>query len=150
MSDRKNNSGQTNNSSLSATPDAPAAVPNAHAADIIRNFTLFYPPDVAKEALWQLLATSLNSNGADDWNGHERPDCYRDCFTDWRANWWKCCRACCPTPTTNDRYNDYKSMASPRAGFFAPHLLIRSDLLRVGLDLSESLPGGHAGLFVAL
>lgn len=72
MSSRNENSGQTNNSSLSAPPDVPVTVPNAHAADIIRNFTLFYPPDVAKEALWQLLAASMSGNGADDWNGHER------------------------------------------------------------------------------
>jgi hypothetical protein len=76
MSDRKKNDGQTNNSSLSAglsesvTPDA--TVPNAHAVDIIRNFTLFYPPHVAKEALWQLLAASMSGNCADDWNDHER------------------------------------------------------------------------------
>jgi hypothetical protein len=66
MSDRKNNNGQTNNSSL---PTEPAAL---HAAEVIRNFILFYPPDVAKEALWQLLSTSMSGDGADDWNGHER------------------------------------------------------------------------------
>jgi hypothetical protein len=72
MSEQDQKAGQTNNSSLAATPDVPATVANAHAADIIRNFTLFYPPDVAKEALWQLLAASMSGNCADDWNGHER------------------------------------------------------------------------------
>jgi hypothetical protein len=42
------------------------------AAEVIRNFTLFYPPDVAKEALWQLLSASMSGNCADDWNAHER------------------------------------------------------------------------------
>jgi hypothetical protein len=27
-----------------------------------------------------------------DWDGHERTDCYWDCFTGWRVSWWKCCR----------------------------------------------------------
>ncbi len=43
-----------------------------HAAEIIRNFMLFYPPEVAKEALWQLLSTCMSGPGADDWNAHER------------------------------------------------------------------------------
>jgi hypothetical protein len=66
MSEQKENSGQTNNSSLPAEDAA------LHAAEIVRNFILFYPPEVAKEALWQLLSTSMSGPGADDWNGHER------------------------------------------------------------------------------
>jgi hypothetical protein len=66
MSERKKNSGQTNNSSLSTESAA------LHAAEVIRNFTLFYPPDVAKEALWQLLSVSMSGPGADDWSPHER------------------------------------------------------------------------------
>jgi hypothetical protein len=66
MSDRKNDSGQTNNSSL---PTESAAL---HAAEVIRNFTLFYPPDVAKEALWQLLSASMSGDCADDWDANER------------------------------------------------------------------------------
>jgi hypothetical protein len=66
MPECKKNGGQTNNSSL---PTEDAAL---HAAEVIRNFILFYPPDVAKEALWQLFSTSLSGPGADDWNGHER------------------------------------------------------------------------------
>jgi hypothetical protein len=66
MSECKKNAGQTNNSSL-ATRDA---APNA--AEVISNFILFYPPEVAKEALWQLLSASMSGPGADDWDGHER------------------------------------------------------------------------------
>jgi hypothetical protein len=44
----------------------------AHAAEVIRNFILFYPPDVAKEVLWQLLSTSMSGPGADDWDGYDR------------------------------------------------------------------------------
>jgi hypothetical protein len=66
MSEQKENSGQTNNSSLPAEDAA------LHAAEIVRNFILFYPPEVAKEVLWQLLSTSMSGPGADDWNGHER------------------------------------------------------------------------------
>jgi hypothetical protein len=66
MPECKKNSGQTNNSSLSTE----AAAPNA--AEIIRNFTLFYPPDVAKEALWQLFNAGMSGTGADDWNAQDR------------------------------------------------------------------------------
>jgi hypothetical protein len=66
MPECKKNGGQTNNSSL---PTEAAAL---HAAEVIRNFILFYPPEVAKEVLWQLLSTSMSGDCADDWNGHER------------------------------------------------------------------------------
>jgi hypothetical protein len=66
MSDRKEQSAQTNNSSLAAESAA------LHAAEVIRNFTLFYPPDVAKEALWQLFSASMSGDCADDWNCHDR------------------------------------------------------------------------------
>jgi hypothetical protein len=66
MSDRKNNSGQTNNSSLSAESAA------LHAAEVIRNFIFYYPPEVAKETLWQLLNTCMSGPGADDWNAYDR------------------------------------------------------------------------------
>ncbi len=51
---------------------ASTGVSNLHAAEIIRNFTLFYPPDVAKEALWQLLSAGMSGPGADCWDGYER------------------------------------------------------------------------------
>jgi hypothetical protein len=54
MSDFKEQSGQTNNSSLTTGYTAPQAV------EIINMFTTFYPPEQAKETLWQLLATSLS------------------------------------------------------------------------------------------
>jgi hypothetical protein len=66
MSDRKENGDQTNNSSLPTGYAAP------HAAEVIRNFILFYPPEVAREVLWQLLSTCMSGPGADDWDGHER------------------------------------------------------------------------------
>jgi hypothetical protein len=67
MQDKKGqNGGQTNNSSL--TTEAAAL----HAAEIIRNFTLFYPPDVAKEALWQLFNAGMSGTGADYWNACDR------------------------------------------------------------------------------
>ncbi len=72
MSSRKKNSGQTNNSSLATGPSGPTEAAALHAAEVIRNFILFYPPDVAKEALWQLLSTCMSGPGADDWDGHER------------------------------------------------------------------------------
>ncbi len=84
MSECKKNAGQTNNSSLSTGlsettgPSGPTdsaaskGVSDLHAAEVIRNFTLFYPPEVAKEALWQLLSTCMSGPGADDWNGYER------------------------------------------------------------------------------
>jgi hypothetical protein len=66
MSEQKENSSQTNNGSLSAESAA------LNAAEVVRNFILFYPPEVAKEALWQLFSTSMSGPGADDWNSHER------------------------------------------------------------------------------
>jgi hypothetical protein len=66
MSEQDQERGQTNNSSL---PTESAAL---HAAEVIRNFILFYPPEVARETLWQLLSTSMSGPGADDWDGHER------------------------------------------------------------------------------
>jgi hypothetical protein len=72
MSDRKKNGGQTNNSSLATGPSGPAESAALHAAEIIRNFMLFYPPDVAKETLWQLLSVSMSGPGADCWSPHER------------------------------------------------------------------------------
>jgi hypothetical protein len=66
MSERKKNGGQTNNSSVSTESAA------LNAAEVIRNFILFYPPDVAKEALWQLLSTCMSSTNANDWGPHER------------------------------------------------------------------------------
>jgi hypothetical protein len=66
MSDHKKNRDQTNNSSLSTEAAA------LNAAAIIRNFIFFYPPEVAKEALWQLLSTSMSGDCADDWDGYER------------------------------------------------------------------------------
>jgi hypothetical protein len=66
MPECKKNGGQTNNSSL---PTEAAAL---NAAEIIRNFILFYPPDVAKEALWQLLSTCMSGPGADDWDANDR------------------------------------------------------------------------------
>jgi hypothetical protein len=66
MSDFKEQSGQTNNSSL--TPPL-----NEHqAAEAISHFITFYPPPEAKEALWQLLAGSMSGPHADAWNGDER------------------------------------------------------------------------------
>jgi hypothetical protein len=66
MSEPKKNGGQTNNSS------EPAESAALNAAAIIRNFMLFYPPDVAKETLWQLLSASMSGPCADDWSPHER------------------------------------------------------------------------------
>jgi hypothetical protein len=54
------------------TQAAPTGVSSPNAAEIIRNFTLFYPPDVAKEALWQLFNAGMSGTGADDWNAHDR------------------------------------------------------------------------------
>jgi hypothetical protein len=45
---------------------------DAKAAEIIRNFTLFYPPDAAKEALWQLFNAGMSGTGADYWNACDR------------------------------------------------------------------------------
>jgi hypothetical protein len=66
MPECKKNGGQTKNSSL---PTEDAAL---HAAEVIRNFIFFYPPEVAKEALWQMFSTSMSGPSADDWNGYER------------------------------------------------------------------------------
>ncbi len=66
MSEPKKNGGQTNNISL------PAEAAALHAAEVISNFILFYPPDVAKEALWQLFNASMSGNVADDWDCHDR------------------------------------------------------------------------------
>jgi hypothetical protein len=72
MSDRKNNSGQTNNSSLSTGTATSTEACGLYAAEVIRNFILFYPPDVAREVLWQLLSTCMSSTNANDWGPHER------------------------------------------------------------------------------
>jgi hypothetical protein len=66
MPECKKNGGQANNSSLASESAA------LNAAEVVLNFILFYPPDVAKEALWQLLSASMSGDCADDWNAHER------------------------------------------------------------------------------
>jgi hypothetical protein len=73
MQDKKGqNGGQTNNSSLATGDAASTGVSDPSAAEIIRNFTLFYPPDVAKEALWQLFNAGMSGTGADYWNACDR------------------------------------------------------------------------------
>jgi hypothetical protein len=66
MSEHIQKDGQMNNSSLASESAA------LHAAEVIRNFTLFYPPDLAKEALWQLFSASMSGDCADDWDAFER------------------------------------------------------------------------------
>jgi hypothetical protein len=75
------------------TQAASTKVCNPSAAEIIRNFTLFYPPDVAKEALWQLFNASISGTGADDSNAHDRSNMLL--FAAWRVSGCKCCRGCC-------------------------------------------------------
>jgi hypothetical protein len=72
MSEQDQKGGQTNNSSLSTGLSGSTEAAALHAAEVIRNFLFFYPPEVAKEALWQLLSTSMSGDCADDWNGYER------------------------------------------------------------------------------
>ncbi len=72
MSEQKETGGQTNNSSLSTGLSESTKAAALHAAEIIRNFTLFYPPDVAKEALWQLFNAGMSGTGADYWNACDR------------------------------------------------------------------------------
>jgi hypothetical protein len=66
MSGRKKEYGQTNNSSLTTGYTAPQAV------EIINMFTTFYPPEQAKETLWQLLATSFSGTEGDEFTPAER------------------------------------------------------------------------------
>jgi hypothetical protein len=66
MSDFKEQRDQTNNSSLANGYTAPQAV------ETINMFTTFYPPEQAKETLWQLLATSLSGSEGDGFTPAER------------------------------------------------------------------------------
>ncbi len=66
MSDQKEQTGQKNNSSLATR------VSETRAAEAINMFTTFYPPEQAKETLWQLLATSLSGPEGDGFTPEER------------------------------------------------------------------------------
>jgi hypothetical protein len=72
MPELKTKSGQTNNSSLSTGPSESAEFIETRAAEAINMFTTFYPPEQAKETLWQLLATSLSCPEGDGFTPEER------------------------------------------------------------------------------
>jgi hypothetical protein len=72
MQDKKGQSGQTNKSSLAAGDAASSGVSDPHAAEVIRNFILFYPPEAAREVLWQLLSAGMSGPAADCWCPQER------------------------------------------------------------------------------
>jgi hypothetical protein len=50
----------------------PNSYPAPQAMAIINTFITFYPPEVAKETLWQLLSGSMSGPSADCWDAGER------------------------------------------------------------------------------
>jgi hypothetical protein len=72
MPEAKTKNGQTNNRSLTTGPNLAAGFSKTRAAEAIHMFTTFYPPEQAKETLWQLLATSLSGPEGDGFTPAER------------------------------------------------------------------------------
>jgi hypothetical protein len=72
MSGQRKERSQTNNSSLAAGPSGHTPLNEHQAAEAISHFITFYPPQEAKEALWQLLAGSMSGPHADAWDANER------------------------------------------------------------------------------